>query len=734
MAVFIDDSPRDSSPEVRSMRMDTTELKLRCVSCDRPVRTLKCLPCLHAAGMCEERPCMENLSQRGLICSECDETFTVPLGGFPTHSFAVRKAFRQQHTKEGLLCNEEHDEPHAALVYCCQCSANLCQECWDLHKSRRVLNRHSVFLLEEALETGVGLKECTQVCAEHGELSNLYCHVCHQLVCFVCTTSGSHRQHKVLVADEELKVNTKATLSTCVSSAKSSIENLSGVSREVDRQVAKLKEQSTSAKAKVNKMIEGLMSELSSRREALIAEIEQTEDEGTRQLEHFREEHVNSKITKLTTCKERTQDVIENGIVEEQISLRRPIVDRISHLSLTSVTPSLPIFPNVDFEEPPNLMDVKRVLSGLGSVSKGVDPPNCSMRGVSVSESIVLYRPWADVPLSFEVVTNDRAGKQWLVGGENVQAIIIPTTFGVPVRGQVEDNGDGTYHVDFKCLPADQSELVVTVNDEQVKGSPVKVNLMNKTDLGATKYELNISGQQWFRALTVGRDGSLIATDNYNHQVCLFDESGTQTSTIQLDTNGRYNGIAELSQGNIAVSSYYDNLVKVFTPQGQVVANFGSKRLNGPKGLAVSNGRIFVVDRCNHRVCVFSEDGRFSHTFGSFGSDPEQLHHPDQIAISKTGYVYVSDWGNKSVKIFKQDGNFVRKLNRISAPSGLAVTNDGHLVVTSFWENSVLIFNAKGERIHSFSNEGPGHPYGLAFGKAGHLYIANLGSQGIVRY
>lgn len=714
--------------------MDTKELELRCACCKQPVLSLKCLPCLHSIGICEKSDCRESLEQEGVFCSRCKENFRLQIDACPTHTFAVRKAFQEQHDKEGLHCNEDHETPKPAVVYCSHCPANLCQECWDHHKSRRVLSRHTVLPLEEALRTGVGLQSYAEVCTDHGEAAIIYCHTCQQMVCLLCTKTGSHQEHTFLRLDDKLKEKAVATLSLCASSSESTTKRLNSLSKDVDSKIATLKQQAEGAKAKVAAMIEDMLKEVRSRGDVLIAEIERVEEEGRNELETFKEEEINSKLIKLATYKEITEELVSKGIPEEQVSLKRAVVDRMAYLSNVIFPPSFPVFPSVYFEQPLNLSAVKAEVSAMGLISRGVCPANCTMEGVSVSQDIVFYRPWADTPLSFDVITKDNMGKQCVTGGEMVQAVLTPTTCGVPLWGEVRDQGDGTYSVTFQQLPADHSELLVTVNGDPIKGGPLTVKLMCIRDVGVQCSHLEAPNERYYRAVTVGRDGQLMATDNLNREVCLFNTNGVFLSSFKLTKGTCYNGIAELSQGNIAVSCYDENFIMLFSSNGRFMRKFGSSQLKGPRGLAVLSNRLFVADRCNHRVCVFTEEGQFLHAFGGAGSDPENLNHPDQVAVSNRHEIYVTDTGNKCVKVYQPNGIYTRKAALIDGASGLTVMQDGHVVVTSFWNKEVVIFSPKGLRVHSFTAEGPEHPYGIVFGRSGHLYAANLAKPTISQF
>ena len=84
--------------------------------------------------------------------------------------------------------------------------------------------------------------------------------------------------------------------------------------------------------------------------------------------------------------------------------------------------------------------------------------------------------------------------------------------------------------------------------------------------------------------------------------------------------------------------------------------------LNTPKGITFhKNGNIFVADRDNHRVQIFSGEGEFLRKFGGEGSLDAQLLYPRGLSVDSDGNILVTDIGNKLIKIFSPEGKFLRK-------------------------------------------------------------------------
>ena len=77
------------------------------------------------------------------------------------------------------------------------------------------------------------------------------------------------------------------------------------------------------------------------------------------------------------------------------------------------------------------------------------------------------------------------------------------------------------------------------------------------------------------------------------------------------------------------------------------------RQFKDPRGLTVDQeGHLFLCDSGNHRVQVFTEDGRFV-TFGRHGKGEGEFNRPQDIVASRDGHVYVTDYFNNSVQVYK---------------------------------------------------------------------------------
>jgi DNA-binding beta-propeller fold protein YncE len=165
-----------------------------------------------------------------------------------------------------------------------------------------------------------------------------------------------------------------------------------------------------------------------------------------------------------------------------------------------------------------------------------------------------------------------------------------------------------------------------------------------------------------------------------------------------------------------------------FSPDGKVlmklgkagVAGDGPDTFNLPDDVAIApNGDIFVADghreAGNNRIVVFSKDGKFIRTFGEKGSAPGDIHEPHTIAFDMEGRLFVGDRVNNRIEIFTQKGELLAIWYQFGRPSGISITKDDTIYVAdsesgpdtganeiSGWKKGIRIGSAKTGKVTSF--------------------------------
>src|SRR5262245_21647145 len=85
-------------------------------------------------------------------------------------------------------------------------------------------------------------------------------------------------------------------------------------------------------------------------------------------------------------------------------------------------------------------------------------------------------------------------------------------------------------------------------------------------------------------------------------------------------------------------------------PDGREIGQFRQ-----PGGVVVDHiGHLYVTDTYNHRVQIFTPDGRFLQTFGIEGTQAGALLRPKGLAWGRNHLLYVADTGNHRIQAFDQ--------------------------------------------------------------------------------
>lgn len=91
--------------------------------------------------------------------------------------------------------------------------------------------------------------------------------------------------------------------------------------------------------------------------------------------------------------------------------------------------------------------------------------------------------------------------------------------------------------------------------------------------------------------------------------------------------------------------SDHANLSKVYGNNGRFLYEFGSYGtrdggLNEPAGLSVDKTRyLLVCSGCNHRVQIFTLDGKFVTKFGRCGGELGQFRYSNDVLVLKNGTI-----------------------------------------------------------------------------------------------
>lgn len=125
--------------------------------------------------------------------------------------------------------------------------------------------------------------------------------------------------------------------------------------------------------------------------------------------------------------------------------------------------------------------------------------------------------------------------------------------------------------------------------------------------------------------------------------------------------------------------------------EGELLMSLGTRYkaamqapFNHPSDIAVApSGEIYVSDgygnSCIHR---FTAAGEHIESFGSPGSGPGQFRVPHSIRVARDGRVYVCDRENHRVQVFSGDGQFLDQWTDFKSPMGVHIDSNQIVYIT----------------------------------------------------
>ncbi len=154
----------------------------------------------------------------------------------------------------------------------------------------------------------------------------------------------------------------------------------------------------------------------------------------------------------------------------------------------------------------------------------------------------------------------------------------------------------------------------------------------------------------------------LYVSDQFNGRIARFTTEGVflgQWGTLGTEAGRFYycygldfnpaNGDAYIVEN----SGTYPSRVQYFAPDTTCRGSFGEGVLNHAISLAVGiDGTVYVGDKDNSRVVMYSASGALDGTFGSRGTGAGQLRECHAIAVDDNNRVYVSDHYGKRILVF----------------------------------------------------------------------------------
>jgi hypothetical protein len=183
---------------------------------------------------------------------------------------------------------------------------------------------------------------------------------------------------------------------------------------------------------------------------------------------------------------------------------------------------------------------------------------------------------------------------------------------------------------------------------------------------------------------------------------------------IAVDAAGK-TYVADSKNGRIVIfgsdGKFSHEISAKITPDPNIPPGPGN--FSEPWGVDVDkDGNVYVADTWYHRVLVFTNDGQLLRQWGYYEQSNPTIpgttvgfYGPRDIKVDAQGNVYVADTGNKRVRVYDANGNFLRDIGVLAVNNGnmkenvgIAINNElQEIYVASTWSKKIEVYSLTGE-------------------------------------
>ena len=678
--------------------------------------------------------------QSKIICPECRKEAAVPAGGvkdLPNNFFINRMVDelvlkRKVEGEEEVKCDEcDEDEP--VVAYCPECNMFFCQACNESHKRSKRFRGHGIVPLAElrsSKDVAIQPKAKAPMCKEHDIELLFYCETCEQLVCMYCTVK-EHNGHN---HDTVKKMATKHRneLKEVTAPVDEMIRDLSEAHDNIDKMGKKIRRQGDEVDKKIDQHYDELVQKLMKQKEQLKQRAHDavSQKEKALRVQLGEVEYAQAEVLSMKDLK----DAIEKSSDQEALSAKKQVIDRMQQITDKFNKLNTDPVQSATMEFVPS----KESFPQFGQLFTHIDPGACEV--VNLPNHITVGKE-----LKFSIITKYRNGSRCSIGGSEV-SVQLECNTGEVRSARVRDNNDGSYMASLLVQQAGEVKISVSINGQQIKGSPYSLVVCDYTRVGKPSKIVNNDGNMgtpW--GIAFGKNGMWAVADFSKHCVYIFDEQDQLIRKVGNYGRGNgqlYNpaGVTFDSNNYLYVADYSNHRVQVFDVNGNYHHQFGSYgsgngQLSGPTGITIHNNKVFVTNS-NRRIAVFHTNGQFSHIIGKgkFGD-------PIDVTVNTNNQLLVADSDHHCIYTFTLDGNYVSKFatqgsagGQLSSPYSLTTDLYGFILVAEEGNHRVSIFNKDGKFIHCFGSNGSddgkfNRPFGIALSPNGNIHVTDANNK-----
>ena len=583
-------------------------------------------------------------------------------------------------------------------------------------------------------------RDTLRYCVEHtGEELKRYCETCEELVCLQCVVEdGKHQFHNHVWLNKAFEIHREEiVLSLEPIESRAAIFNRSLA--HLDARFREIGENQVTLEGNVRGTFRQLRDALNRREAELLGKLNSL-TEGKMKALAAQRDQIETTLAQLNSCIYYIRESLKADNECFMLRMRTNIVRQVKELT-NLFEPDVRINTQADivFTASSRLASVCQKYGQL-FIPGMVEPSECYATGeglkaaaVGEKSTIILHA------INFE-------GKLCEEPMKSLECELVSELNDTKVFGSAVRRGLNQYEIMYQPTVKGRHKLHILAEGKHVMWSPFSVAVTSSVEKICDPI-LTIRKPEKPWGVAINQKGELVVTESCRYCVSVFTPSGRRVLSFGSHGCGVGQfldpwGVTVDGEGNIFVADKGNHRVQKFTSEGKFLAAAGTKgrgplQFLSPTDVAFNAGdrKLYVADRDNGRIQVLNSDLSFSSCFGKPGAVRGQFNYAMGVACDSTGKVFVADCANHRIQVFTAEGRCLNVFSRcgldeLRYPIGVAVDRNGRVYVTEGCsKRRVCVFTVEGQFVMTFG----GHwvdANGLAVDSHGLVFVcANNGVE-----
>ena len=600
--------------------------QLTCPICLEPYTDPKLLQCFHV--FCEN--CLKPLARQtphGQVveCPNCRQPTSLPQNGVPGlqgaflihHLFDIQDILKKMNSPAKTKCDKcEKREPSC---YCRTCGF-ICEKCTDFHSEWKEFSSHEIISFDQLSGDASNLvppiKKIPQ-CSKHPvkEL-DLFCETCEEMICQHCIVRV-HCDHQHDLATDAFPKH----MDVIVASLQPVEQQLASVNKALeglDTRCGQITDQRQTIETDIRRSIRQIHEALEARQEELITQLDQMTQQKMKSLSTQRDQ-LELMATRLKSCRDFVQESLRTGSQGEILEMKTPFVQQVKEMTAKFKPETLVLQEQADLTFASNQTELTRACQQLGKVHDSFQecPEKCRAEGSGLQVAMVGEAASATVHIM------DREGRECQRPVE-VSCELVSSDGSSRVRGEVERSGESSYQISYQPQHSGRHQLHIRVEGREIANSHYSVAVLTTIPTRI------IPGLKAPWGVAVNEREQIIVAEHTSNCISIYYDSGKKSFGNTGSSPGQFNapqGVALTATGDILVCDYRNHRIQLFSHNGKPLKCIGTQgngplQFHGPVCIAVHphSNMIYVTEYFNNRVQILNPDFTFSDNFGQRGS------------------------------------------------------------------------------------------------------------------